>query len=225
MLGTILQGSIGFGLGLVAAPLLILINPKLIPGPLLCTGTMLALLILIRQRRSVHLGGLGWALVGRVGGAILGALTLSVMPRDVAVFVLGMVILLGVGLSLLPWKLRPGIWTMLGAGTASGYMATLTSVGGPPIALVYQDSSGDRLRGTLSGFLMIGAFISLVALSITGHFGGTQLRLSFLILPGLIGGFIVSIYTSRLLDQGWTRPAVLTTSAATAVVCMVRQFV
>ena len=34
-LGSVLQGSIGFGLALFAAPLLALIDPHLAPGPLL----------------------------------------------------------------------------------------------------------------------------------------------------------------------------------------------
>jgi len=34
--GSMLQGSVGFGLGLVCVPLLVLIDPVFIPGPLCC---------------------------------------------------------------------------------------------------------------------------------------------------------------------------------------------
>ena len=44
-LGALIQGTIGFGLGLFAAPLLILIDPRLVPGPILVSSAVLTVLL------------------------------------------------------------------------------------------------------------------------------------------------------------------------------------
>ena len=55
------------------------------------------------------------------------------------------------------------------AGATSGLLGTATSIGGPPMALVWQRNSGARLRGTMSGFFLIGSVMSLVVLAFTGR--------------------------------------------------------
>ena len=50
-----LQGSVGFGLGMLAALILVLIDPKLVPGPLLFA---------FREHREIDLHGVSWALAG-----------------------------------------------------------------------------------------------------------------------------------------------------------------
>ena len=49
-LGATVQATVGFGLGLVAAPVLLLIEPRLVPGPLMSEGVILSLLIAYRDR-------------------------------------------------------------------------------------------------------------------------------------------------------------------------------
>jgi hypothetical protein len=50
----------------------------------------------------------------------------------------------------------------------AGVMGTATSIGGPPMALVWQGHQGSRLRGTMSAFFMIGSAVSLVSLGVAG---------------------------------------------------------
>ena len=54
------------------------------------------------------------------------------------------------------------------AGATSGVLGTATSIGGPPMALVWQRSTGARLRGTMSGFFLIGSVMSIGVLALTG---------------------------------------------------------
>ena len=78
--GAAVQGAVGFGMALLAAPLLVLIRPELVPGPLLINGLALTLLVARRERDSIDLFGVKWALVGRVPGVALGALALATVP-------------------------------------------------------------------------------------------------------------------------------------------------
>ena len=51
--GAILQGSVGFGLGLIGVPLLVLIDPVFVPGPLLLAAFLLNLLMSHREHTLV----------------------------------------------------------------------------------------------------------------------------------------------------------------------------
>ena len=59
--GACLQGSLGFGLGLLAAPVLVLVEPRLVPGPLVCMSLVMAILVAARERSSLDFGGIRWA--------------------------------------------------------------------------------------------------------------------------------------------------------------------
>lgn len=77
------------------------------------------------------------------------------------------------------------------------------------------------MRGTLAGFFLVGTFLSLSALAVAGEFGVEEIRLSLLVVPGIILGYLASGAGARRLDAGHTRPAVLTVSAVSAVLVLV----
>ncbi len=222
--GATLQGSIGFGLGVVGAPLLVLIAPGLVPGPLLFDALLLAMLVVHREHRSIHLSGLGWALAGRAVGVAAAAGTLALLPRDSLGLAIGAAVLLVVAINASGLRVRPGTGSLIAAGMLSGLTGTISSIGGPPMALLYQDAAGARLRSTLSGYFVVGAIMSLVALAAVGRFGMTELRLGALLLPGVIVGFVLSSRAAPIADRASaTRVLVLTVSAAAGVAVIVRQ--
>jgi uncharacterized membrane protein YfcA len=130
------------------------------------------------------------------------------------------VALTGSGLRLLP---APG--TLLGAGALAGFLGTTSSVGGPPIALVYQHETGPRIRGTLSAFFVVGVVLSLIGLHVVDRFGAVELRLALALLPAAVAGFLLSRRTARWVDAGRTRLAVLAASGASGLFVVVRELV
>ncbi len=222
--GATLQGSVGFGLGVVGAPLLVLIAPGLVPGPLLFNALVLAVLVVHREHRSLHLSGLGWALAGRVVGVAAAVGTLALLPGDRLGFAIGAAVLLVVAINASGLRVRPGTGSLIVAGMLSGLTGTISSIGGPPMALLYQDAAGARLRSTLSGYFVVGAIMSLAGLAAVGRFGMTELRLGALLLPGVIVGFVLSSRAAAIADRASaTRVLVLTVSAAAGVAVIVRQ--
>jgi uncharacterized membrane protein YfcA len=221
--GATVQGSVGLGLGLVAAPLLILIDPLLVPGPLLAAALTLTLLVAHRERRKIAFKDLGWALVGRFPGVGIALLTLLVLPAEAITVVFGALVLFAAGLSASGMRLRPTTRNLVGAGVISGITGTLTGIGGPPVALVYQEESGPRLRGTLAGYFLIGVTVSLIGLASVGHFGRQEIVASTALLPGIFLGFLISSRTATLLDRGHTRKAVLIVSAVGGLAVILRQ--
>jgi len=50
--GSVIQGSVGFGLGLITVPLLTLIDPLFVPGPLLLSVLLLSFLMSSREKHA-----------------------------------------------------------------------------------------------------------------------------------------------------------------------------
>jgi uncharacterized membrane protein YfcA len=213
----ILQGAVGFGLGLIAIPFLIHLDLRFVPGPLLVAALSLHILVLRRDWSGVDKSGLAMLLSGRVLGTIPAALLLAWLPLDSMRILLAAVVLAGAVMGMLHSGGHPTPAVLFGAGTASGFMATAAGLGGPPVALVYQRQPGLRLRGTLAAYFIVGTVFSLVALAWAGRFGTAEMRLSGLLIPGTVLGYFLSRPAAAYLDGGRTRAAVLVVSVLAAV--------
>lgn len=221
--GATLQGSLGFGLGLLAAPVLVLLDTRLVPGTIIAMGVPLTLMVAFRERHALDLGEVKWAIFGRIPGTLLGSVAVVVLAERWLAVLFGTAVLVAVLLSVVGWQLSPTRRTVTVAGFASGFMGTTTSIGGPPMALVYQRNTGPRLRASLGAFMAFGAAFSLVVLVAVGEFRGAELGLSLLLVPGVFAGFATSRWTNRFLDRGHTRTAVLVFAAASAVSILLRE--
>jgi len=211
-LGSIAQGSVGFGVGVLGAPLLLLIEPRLVPGPLLLTAFFLIVALTWREWRGIRFGDLGWALAGRVAGTVVAVVFLGGIPAGRLDAVLGVVVIAAVALSAIGLEVRLSTASALGAGALSGFFGTVAAVGGPPMGLLYQREKGSVVRGTLSAFFVVGTVISLAGLVAAGRFGAAELRLTPVLLPGALVGYLLSGRLAPVLDRGWLRPAILAIS-------------
>jgi hypothetical protein len=216
------QASIGFGLALIAAPMLLLIDPGLVPGPSLTFALLLSVLVAHRERHAIDMSGMVWALMGRFLGTLPAVVALqSLSPRDFELC-FSLLVLLAVLLSILHPKIRPTRAWKITAGAMSGFMGTISAIGGPPMALLYQNSPAPELRATLSGFFIVGCLISLGVLSLSGLFGERELMLSLTLAPAVVFGFWLSRFTLDRVSGAATRPLVLLLSAASAAGLLLR---
>jgi uncharacterized protein len=221
-LGALVQGAVGYGMALVAAPLLALLAPTLVPVPLILLTSVHAVLAMIRDGRHADWPGIGWAMLGRVPGTGLGVLAVVALSQRIFSVIIGLCVLACVVLSLLTWRPRPRPRSLLLAGIASGAGGTAASIGGPPIALLYQNETGPRLRGTISGYFVLGSLTSIAALAAAGQVTSESFTNAALLTPFLLAGFALSGPARQVLDKGWTRRAVLTVAAASAVLLIGR---
>lgn len=223
LLASCMQASIGFGMGMLAAPVVAIVDPALIPGTLIMLATAVTLLVVVRERESIDLSGTGWALVGRVPGTIAGALLLLVLPEKALAFTLAAVVLVGVAVTSLGWIPAPHRRNLVLAGATSGLLGTATAIGGPPMALVWQNNTGARLRGTMSGFFLVGSVLSLAVLATTGAIDHHTLVMFALLIPAVIVGYVLSRWVNRHLDRNRQRWAAIAISTIGAVILIVRQ--
>ncbi|MDP9496473.1 MAG: sulfite exporter TauE/SafE family protein [Actinomycetota bacterium] len=222
LVGAAVQGAVGLGLGLVAAPAFALLEPSLVPGTILLTTSTLPLLTSLRELRGVDWRGLGFALVGRMPGTAVGAWVVATQPARTTAVLVAVVVLGAVALSVTSWHARPTPRALLLAGAVSGVSGTATSVGGPPVALLYQRAEGHVLRGTMGVYFLVGNTTSGAALALAGEIGAREVGRAVALVPFLLAGFLLSGPLRRRVDAAGLRTAVLLLSAGSAVVLLVR---
>jgi uncharacterized membrane protein YfcA len=221
--GAALQGSIGYGMGLVVIPILILIDPAFIPGAMLICAFTLSVLVILREKRALNFQGLQWAIVGRILGAFVAAWLLTLITQDTLILLSGFFVLFSVGITARGPKISVKPLNLGIAGVLSGIMGTMAAIGGPPMALLYQHESGTRIRTSLSGFFIASVTISLVTLLLIGRFGTHELELGMALLPGTLLGYLASTKVLLWLDRSYTRPAVLLMATVSALVVIINQ--
>jgi uncharacterized membrane protein YfcA len=223
MLASALQASIGFGIGMLAAPIVALVDPALIPGTLIMVAAFVTLIVVVREREAIDLHGTGWALVGRIPGTIAGALLLAMLPERGLAILLALVVLSGVALTSFGWIPVPRKRNVVLAGAASGVLGTATAIGGPPMALVWQRNEGARLRGTMSGFFLVGSIMSIAALAATGAVNRHTIWMFAVLIPAALAGYVLSRGLNRVLDPKRLRWLAIGVSALGAVVLIGRE--
>lgn len=223
LLASALQASIGFGIGMFAAPIVALVDPELIPGTLIMVATLVTLIVVVREREAIDLSGTGWALIGRIPGTVAGALLLAALPHRALSLLLAGVVLGGVVLTSSGWIPSPRRRNVVLAGAASGLLGTATAIGGPPMALVWQRNSGPQLRGTMGGFFLVGSLMSLAMLGFTGAIEQRTWWGFAVLIPAAIAGYLLSNVLNAHLNPKRLRWLAIGVSAAGAVVLIVRE--
>jgi uncharacterized membrane protein YfcA len=214
--GACLQSTVGFGLSLLAVPILVLIDPALVPVPLIVASLALNLGTSCRNRGGID-GRVRWALLGSIPGTVLGAYAIATIPQRPLAITFGVLVLAAVAVSACGLEVAPTAGSLLAAGMISGFTGTASSIGGPPMALVYQRAKGPTVRGTMALYFLVGSVLSIVALATFGRLGGRELLESAQLVPFMLAGFACSAPAARVLDRGRTRHAVLLVSTISAL--------
>lgn len=220
-----LQASTGVGFGVLAAPVAVMLDPRLVPSSLLLLSLLLSVMTALRERGAIDLPGLGFATIGRVLGAAGAGATIALLPPSLFATVFSLMILAAIALSVVGWHVQPTRGNLVVAGLASGYMGTITSVGSPPMALVYQNVPGPTIRATMGAFFVLGSAVSLASLATVGHLDLMQLLASLWLLAPLLLGYRLSRHAIGYIDRGRVRPAILAVSAAAALALLARELV
>ncbi len=220
--GASVQGAVGFGANLIAAPLLVLLSDHYVPGPVTVASGALNLLVTWRSPSGHVDPTVSTAILGQVAGAVAAGAVISVLPGDALSILFAVLVLAAVALSLHGRRLLPTSRNLAGAGVTSGFMGTISGIGGPPIALAYLGLEPHALRATLARYFLVGNIVAIPTLMLVGRLGGEELLPCLVLLPGAVAGFLASGWLARHLDRATARPVVLGLSSAAAVAVLLR---
>ncbi len=221
-LSSTVQGSVGFGANLLAAPMLALIDTDLVPGPIFLASISLSIATAMRERDHVDVSFVGWAISGRVPGVVAGAVVLSLVSDTSLQLLVGFTILVAIVLSSGIIVIPESRLVFAAAGATSGFGATTASIGGPPVALSMQHRSGPQMRSTMATYFLLGAPITLPAMAVAGRLGSAEILTGLALMPASLLGFALSGPIRPHVDAGRLRPIVLTVSTASAVALLLR---
>jgi len=213
----------GQAFGLICAPLVALAAPSHIPALILLCGLPVMMYSFKGDWREIRWGEISYAFLGRVIGAILAATIIALISDKNFISVcVGISVLLGVAISLANFSVAINPTSLIAAGFLSGAMATLTSVGAPPMALLYQRASFGHVRATLNAFFLVGALASVGALLVYGLIGRSDVGLAVALLPAIWLGTVTGDVALKRLTIKSLRPFTLVISVVAAVALILR---
>tara|TARA_B100002051_G_C16704249_1_gene622774 strand:- start:587 stop:1330 length:744 start_codon:yes stop_codon:yes gene_type:complete len=193
IVGAITQSAIGIGFGLPAC-FLVLYEPSMVPSCIVLMGTFLAFSNAFLSLNDVIKKDLIYSFSGRIVGSLLSIplLYLTLGTKNYLIF-FGVLLLVAVFLSVKKWNVAASKKNITIAGACSGLMGTTIGIGGPPMAIVYQNSTAKNVVATLNMFFGIGALFSVLLLVYIDLINLREVMRSLMLAPALI----IGIYFGR----------------------------
>jgi uncharacterized membrane protein YfcA len=225
VLGAYVQAVVGLGLGLLTAPVVALVAPSMVPVLPLWLALLIAGLNLLDEHEHVDWRSTAWSLPARVPGTFLGAWLVASFTEEQIGVVLAVMVLLAVALTVRTVDVPLNPTSLAAAGFVAGTTGTATSIGGPPIALLYQRGVPEVVRATLSVFFFVGVILSLTGLTISGSLDREASLLALAISPGVLVGYVVGRRSRGIVDGPWFRRAVLVVCSVSALILLARSII
>ncbi|MBO0846289.1 MAG: sulfite exporter TauE/SafE family protein [Nocardioides sp.] len=131
MVGAYVQAVVGLGLGLLAAPIVALVEPSLVPVLTLWLALLIAGLNLADEHAHVDWRATAWSVPARVPGTVVGAWLVASFTEEQIGVVLAVMVLVAVGLTVHTMSVPLNPVSLSVAGFVAGATGTATSIGGP----------------------------------------------------------------------------------------------
>ncbi|MEH6472207.1 MAG: sulfite exporter TauE/SafE family protein [Halopseudomonas sp.] len=222
MLSSLVQTAIGFGMGLIAVPFLILIDPEMVPAPIIMIAFVQLAISAWVHRSDIEWNPLLLATIARIPGTALAVWLMSVTGTDGIKIFIACAVFAAVAISLFKINAEPNTPNHLIAGFFSGLSGTATGIGGPPMALLYQYQPADFVRANLSAFFAIGSLVSLAGMAMGGLLTLQSWVYFVYFLPATLAGVWLGMRSRHLLRPTFMRPAILILCSASAAALLIQ---
>ena len=216
------QATLGIGAGLVAGPALTVIEPELLPGPMLAMAMVVNVRNAVADRQSTHV--LAWkrALLGAPLGLGLGAVVLSFTNVKTLSLLVSFFVLGAVALQLSGLKSPSGTISEYIAGTATAFSSTVAALPGPMFVVFHGHRAPGTVRGTLASFMLLVTPAILLFLAIDGRFGFRQFVLAVALAPGMFLGLLLGKALRPRISVDRFRVIILSVASLSAVAVIIR---
>jgi uncharacterized membrane protein YfcA len=209
--GAVIRGFTGFGFGIAATPLLVLLFPpaEIVP-PILILQVLAGLQILLRTRGHVDWKLLLPTLAGALLGIPLGTFVLDLLDADTMRLAIGVAVLAAAAILLsgMRFKARPPRWLSGGLGILAGIGSGAAGIPGPFVIALFLSSPVSIAvgRASLSAFFLCVATASSAASAWHGLMGLSSMVLGALLMaPLLIGNHVGDRLFARVSESAFRR--------------------
>lgn len=219
IVAAMVQRLSGQGFGTIMAGFVTLVAPTMAPVAILILGLSVTAAGAGLDFKAIRWREIAPAAAGRLLGTIPAVWVVSIIAGSSLLGLsVGLVVLLGVVLSLFGLRAPRNVWTMLTAGGLSGFFATLTSVGAAPMSLIYQDEEAKAARGTLNLFFLLGLIFSLVGLASKGLITTTHGLFALSLAPFVLVGVVLAGRFAKRMEGAPLRPLALFLASFAAII-------
>ena len=221
LLGCWVQTALGFGMAVIAAPVIVVIEPRWVPVVLTFTALPLCAINAWNQRDALDIKSMIVPLLTRIPGTSLGAWLLLQLDNSGLRILVSACVLFAVAITLVSGRFTATPTHLGWAGFFSGITGTTTSIGGPPMALVMQHGDPRSVRANISLFFTYGCIVSIIGYGIAGILNVELLVDSLSFLPCTLIGVYYGIRLRGYVDGAKFRPLVLGLCTLAALVALV----
>lgn len=224
-LGTLAQRLAGQGFGMVSAPVVAIVAPEFLPATLLVLGVLVGITSAAVDFSAIRRKDLPWGFSGRALGAFIAAGLASLLIGSAGfAVVVALLVYLGIFLSLIGIRAPIRDYTLFTAGVLAGIMGTLTAVGAPPMALLYQHEVQRVSAAMQNTFFFFGMVVSILSLAFVGLVRAEHLIFAVVLAPVVIVGLWVAQPLARRVAKARIRPWALGLAGLAASFLLLRQF-
>jgi hypothetical protein len=217
-----LHSTVGFGFALLSVPLLSLLNPVFALVPQLLVVFPLTLAIVFRERHAIEARSTLWIFVGRVPGALVGVVLLKALSNPALDVLMSLMVIAGIIIVLSGRTFRRTAAREFGAGVASGTMAMVSVIGGPPIALLYRNDTGPTVRANLGLVFAVGLCITISVRAAAGEVSWDEALIAAALLPAVWLRLRASRALIPHVEGSRLRDAIVTIAGAAALLLLGR---
>ncbi len=215
-LGCAVQTALGFGMAVLAAPVMLLVRPEWVPYAPASTALVLSAVNTCYLRKHLAYKNILPALISRIPGTAVGAWLLLAINTLWLQLVVALAVFIAVGVSLFAVHFAATPRRLAWAGFISGFMGTTTAIGGPPMALVMQFGEPRRVRANLSFYFTYSCILSLLSYAIAGLLSRQMLLVCLSFVPSALLGFALGRRLQGWVNQQRFRPLLLGLCAISA---------
>jgi hypothetical protein len=203
---TLIASTFGFGVGLIAIPILATFIDIRIATPLSAMAAMTVILvILLKQWREINFQSVWRLIAASCIGTPFGLLFLKSAQDNLSKLILAGIIMLFSGYYLLSpgiirFKTDRGAWFF---GAMAGFLGGAYALPGPPVLIygVFRQWPPGSLRTTLLGFFLPSSLIVVASHWAGGLWTPSVLVLYGLSLPVMLVGIFMGHYLNRIIPK------------------------
>jgi len=213
-LASFVQAVAGFGLPMIATPVLVALFGIRAAVPLMAIIILeLQLFMILRYHMALNIQTVWRISVAAVLGIPIGVLFLSRIPEAITITLLGLILIFYVLYSLfkLPVPtLNRSTWAYF-VGFLSGVSGGAYNMAAPPI-IIYADTQHwepELFKANLQGCFLIITVVAILTHSLSGNVTGDILQKSLIALPFVLVGALAGFYLDRFINPSVFRKIVL----------------
>ncbi len=214
LIACFVQAVAGFGLPMIAMPILAAIFGIRTAVPLVAIVILsLQLIMIVRYRAALNIHTVTRISFAAVLGIPVGVLFLSRIPETITVTILGLILVLYVLYSLFRFRLpqlKSPNWSYF-FGFLGGMGGGAYNMAAPPMILYADTQSWEPqlFKGNLQGYFLIIGIVVIVTHSLSGNITDEVLQMSLIALPFVLLGAAAGFFLDRFISAAVFRKIVL----------------